>query len=219
MMRRIELLPSSYAENRRQRQTITAIIGVGVALVLLLALWWFALGGQISEAEDELARTQSINAKLQTQIAELQEFADLELEVQNKTLALQTVMAGDIDWPVLMTEIAIVIPGEVWLESLQAAAALVDVPVSVGTSTALVDVNTDVPFGSVSFTGRALSLEGVGKWQIQLGTVDKFEAIWLSDALLEPATGTTPETASFTSTIELNQKATRDRFAELGGAE
>jgi Tfp pilus assembly protein PilN len=216
MMRRVELLPASYAEKRRQRQTLSAIVVVGIALVGLVILWWFFLGNQISDAESDLAEVQAINADLQEQIDELQIYADLENEVNTKTAALVSVMTGDVDWPALMTEIAMIVPGEVWFDSLQASAAVLENATSVPTETAPVDINPKTVFGRISFSGRSLTMPGVAKWLIQLTKVNEFDAIWLNDANLTEATSDQPAVATFTNTVELGTKAASERLLDLG---
>jgi Tfp pilus assembly protein PilN len=208
MMKRIELLPARYAERRRQRQLVSGVVAVGVVLVLLLVGWWFLLESQISDKRDELAEVQAQNAQLQAQIDELQRFADLQAEVETKQAALVTVMTGDVDWPRLMTELAMVVPGEAWLDNLTASAAVLEGATTVGTETAAVRISDQTPFGRIQFTGNSLTMPGVAKWLIRLGTVRQFEAVWLNSAIRAEVT----EIVDFDNTIELNNKAASERF-------
>ncbi|MGH2693884.1 MAG: PilN domain-containing protein [Actinomycetota bacterium] len=217
MMRRIELLPTRYAERRRQRQTVGVIVGVGVVAVVLLVAWWFLLETQISDERDELAQVRAQNQQLQAQIDELARFAELDREVRDKETALQTVMVGDVDWPRLMTELAMVVPGEVWLQNLSASAAVLEGATAVGTETAVVRISPNTPFGRVQFTGNSLTMPGVAKWLIRLASVRQFEAIWLNNASRPEEEGTTVPVVDFDNTIELNRKAASERFQ--GGIE
>lgn len=210
MMRRIELLPASYLERQRQRRTVGIIIGAGIAAFVLLFVWWLFLGFQISDAEDELAAAQARNQQLEAQIAELQRFADLDAEVTAKRTALQSVMAGDVDWPSAMTEIAMVLPGEIWLTNMEASVGQTEGAAPVGTETATVQLNEDEAFARITFTGKSLSMPGVARWLIRLGTVREFEAIFLNDANEEETEGVT--TFTFTNTIEMNGRAASERF-------
>jgi Tfp pilus assembly protein PilN len=212
MMRQIDLLPSSYAEKRRERRTLSMIVGAGLALLLVLVAYWFMLGGQVSEAESDLAAAQQRNAQLQTQIAELQRFADLEAEVQAKELALKSVMNGDVAWPSVLTEIAMVVPGEVWLTDLNASAGVTEGATPVGTETAAVRVAQDQPTGRVQFTGGSLTMPGVSEWLIRLAGTKGFSAAWLNSAKETEGSGEEPTFIEFDSTIELNQKTLSNRF-------
>lgn len=211
MMRRIDLLPSVYEERRRQRRNVLSIVLAGVLILLLLVGWWFYLGLQIGDAEDELAEVQSRNAVLEQQIAELQRFAELAAEVEAKRTALQTVFAGDVDWPALLTEIAMVVPGEVWLTTMTASAGQTEGATPVGTETAPVRIAAREPFGRIAFTGNSLSMPGVARWMIRLETVREFFAVYLNNAAASGGE-TGVELVTFDSTLELSNRAASRRF-------
>ena len=211
MMRRIDLLPASYAERRKQRRTLSTILIGGLLVLLLLLGWWFYLGMQIDSAEEDLAEVQAENRVIEDKIAELQRFAVLEAEVQAKRTALQTVFAGDVDWPAVLTEIAMVIPGEVWLTNLTASAGTTEGATPVGTETALVRIDEREPFGRIDFTGRSLSMPGVAKWMLRLESVREFFAVYLNNATAGDE-NTVPRLIDFNSTLELGNKAASGRF-------
>ena len=212
MMRRIDLLPAVYEDRRRQRRNVTSVLIAGLLVLLLLVGWWFYLGMQINDAEDELAQVQAENAALESQIAELQRFADLAAEVEAKRTALQTVFAGDLDWPALLTEVAMVIPGEVWLTTLNASAGTTEGAAPVGTETAAVRIDTKEPFGRITFTGTSLSMPGVAKWMIRLESVREFFAVYLNSATAAEGEDGGIQTVTFDSTLELSDKAASRRF-------
>jgi Tfp pilus assembly protein PilN len=214
MMRQIDLLPATYAEHRRERRTLAMIIGAGLVLLLLLVAYWFMLGGQVADAESDLAAAQQRNSQLQTQITELQHFADLEAEVQAKETALKSVMNGDIAWPSVLTEIAMVIPGEVWLTELTASAGLTEGAAPVGTETAAVRVAGDRSMGRIQFQGSSLTMPGVSKWLIRLAGTRGFSAVWLNSANETQGSETESVVIEFDSTIELNEKTLSKRFLD-----
>jgi Tfp pilus assembly protein PilN len=213
MMRRIELLPQTYIEERRQRRKTATIVAGGLVLLTLLIGYWISLGVQISGARNELAQIQARNQTLQAEVAELQRFADLEAEVNEKRASLATVMAGDVDWPGVLTEVAMVVPGEIWLTNLTASAGQTEGATQVGTETAAVRVSTQEPFGRIQFTGSSLSMPGVAKWLVRLNTVKEFNALWLNNATEGEATDAV-EIVSFDSTLELSDRAASKRFQE-----
>lgn len=211
MMRRIDLLPAQYEERRRQRRNITFIFVAGLLVLLLLVGWLFFLNMQVDDANEELAEVQARNAVLEQQIAELQRFAELQAEVEAKRTALQTVFAGDVDWPALLTEIAMVVPGEVWLTSLSASAGTTEGAAPVGTETATVRIDQREPFGRMSFQGTSLSMPGVARWMIRLESVREFFAIFLNNAIASDAE-VGVQTVTFDSTLELTNRAASRRF-------
>jgi Tfp pilus assembly protein PilN len=214
MMRRIDLMPASYAERRQQRRAVGLVALGGLVLLVALLAWWVILGTQISAERERLAEVQARNNELQAQIDELARFAELEREVQQRRIALQTAMAGDVDWPALLTEVAMVVPGEIWLRNVQASAGTTEGATPVGTESAVVDVAQEQPFGRLQFEGTSLSMPGVGKWMIRLGGVKDFQAVWLNSATKTEGEAGTPETVDFSSTLELNDKSASLRFQE-----
>ena len=215
MMRRIDLLPERYLTQRKERRDLAFVIIAGVLVFLLLLTYWFVLGGQISGEKDDLNAAQQRNNDLRAEIAELQVFAELEAEAIAKRTALTTVMVGDIAWPSLLTELAMVIPGEVWLTQLTASAGATEGATPVGTETAPIRITSKTPVGRIQFNGSSLTMPGVAKWLIRQGTVNRFSAIWLNSATAQDD-GSASGIGLFTfdSTLELSERALSDRYVE-----
>ncbi len=223
MIRRVGLLPLRYERQRRERRRIGFTALTGLVVLAALVFWWFMIAGEIQEAGDQLALVEATNANLQSDIDELQSFAELADEVQKKRTALQQVMAGDVDWPALLTEVALVVPGEVWLTTLTASAGQTEGAAPVGTETAAVRISEKRAFGRVQFVGKSLSFPGIAKWLIRQETVEDFSAVWLNSATKEAqeasagaTTAAGPEVVTFDTTIELSGKIASRRFE--GGA-
>ncbi|HEX2049131.1 MAG TPA: PilN domain-containing protein [Actinomycetota bacterium] len=212
MMRRIDLLPESYAARRRHRRNVATIVIAALVALALLIGWWAVLGGQISSAESELAEVQARNDRLRSQIAELRQFELLEREVETKEQALATVMEGDVAWPVVLTEVAMLVPGEIWFENLTASAGQAEGATQVGTETAPIRDTTRAAFGRIQFQGASLSMSGVGKWLVRLASSGRFTSVYLNSAVRAEVEGAT-ETFDFDSTVELTRRAASDRFA------
>lgn len=210
MMRRIELLPESYLRKQRERRSIGLILLAGLGILLLLLVYWVKLGFEVDDAKEDLATVQSTNQGLSAQIAELQQFAQLDAEVQAKRQALVAVMTGDLDWPLLLTEVAMAVPGEVWLTNLTASAGNTEGSSPVGTETAPVRVSANIPTGRISFEGTSLSMPGVAKWLIRQEISKRFSSIFLTDAALTEEFSS--DAFNFTSTLELNENAYSERF-------
>ena len=213
MMRRIDLLPPSYLQRRRERSSLVVVAVATVVVVLLLIGWWFYLGLKVNDAETELAQLQAANQDLDRQIQDLQRFVLLENEVAAKRGALQTVMTGDVDWPGTLAEIAMVIPGEVWLTNLTASAGITEGASTVPTETSPIPISDLEPFGRIQFQGSSLTMPGVAKFLVRLESVDSFFASYLqSAASAEEEVGQT--TVAFTTSIELSDEASSGRFQQ-----
>jgi Tfp pilus assembly protein PilN len=212
-MQRIDLLPPSYAARRQDRRNRGYVIVAGLLVFVLLLGWYFMVRTQVSNARNELASVQQENASLQAQIEELQRFALLDAEVKAKRTALQTVFAGDIDWPAIMTEIAMVVPGEVWLDSITASAGATEGAAPVASEANEIRLSKQLPVGRISFAGNSVScMPGVAKWLIRLATVDEFEAAWIGSATEADTRPGCEPPVTYDSTLELNKKALSHRF-------
>ena len=213
MMRRIDLLPPSYLQRRRERSSLVIVIAATGLVVLLLVGWWFLLGMRVNDAEEELARVQAANQQLDAEIQELQRFVLLQNEVDAKRGALQTVMTGDVDWPGVLAEIAMVIPGEVWLTNLTASAGATEGATTVPSETSPIPLSDLEAFGRIQFQGQSLSMRGVAKWMVRLEGVDAFFATYLQSATAgdSPTGG---EVVQFGTTIELSDEAASGRFQQ-----
>ena len=215
-MRRIDLLPEIYERQRLERRNLFLVIIAGIVAFLLLIGWFVVLGIQVNRSEDTLSQRVAQNLVLQQQISELQQFADLETEVLNKRSALQTVMAGDLDWPVLLTEIAMVIPDDVWLTSLTSSAGATEGATSVPTETNPIDIDARPQFGRILFSGKALgSMRAVANWLIRLETVDEFLAVYLGSATEEESDTSSVKIYEFSTTLELGEKAVSKRYQDV----
>jgi Tfp pilus assembly protein PilN len=214
MMRRIELLPQAHLEQRRQRRVTAGVVIAGLVALTMLIGYWLVLGMQVADERNELAQVTARNQQLQAEIDELQRFAEMETELKAKEASLAKVTKGDVDWPGLLTEIAMVLPGEVWLTNLTASAGQTEGATQVGTETAPVRVSEEEPFGRIQFQGNSLEMTGVPKWLIRLGTVKEFNALWLNSADKSEGTEGSPEVVAFDSTLELDKEAASDRFQE-----
>lgn len=212
-MRRIDLLPAAYVQRRRERRNVSYVLIAGALVVFLLIGWYFLLRSDIADARDELAGINAQNAALQAEIDELARFAALDAEVKAKRTALQTVFAGDIDWPAIMTEVAMVVPGEVWLDTLTASAGATEGAAPVPSEANPIRLTRQLAVGRVSFTGNSAScMPGVAKWLIRLAAVDEFDAAWLGNASEADSRPGCEPPVTYASTLELNQKALSHRF-------
>ena len=226
MTQTIDLLPRRYAERRHQRQMVGVVAIAGLAALVLLILFWFYLGSQIATAQDDLEAAQATNTKLSTDVSRLQRYGALETSVTTRAADLSTVMANDVDWPSVLTEIGMVVPSNVQLTTITASAGAVEGATPVATETATVRVAKKAPYGRVSFQGSTLDMTTVSEWLQRLGAVPGFQAPYLNDATkasdttASTTTGTTsPQLVTFDTSVEMTARMAATRFRPPQGAE
>jgi Tfp pilus assembly protein PilN len=210
MMRRIDLLPSTYAEKRRDRRNIGLVLLAGLGVLALLVFYWVIIGARVDNKKDELTEVQAENVQLQDEIAKLQRFQSLATEVAEKRAALVAVTGLDIDWSALLTEVALVTPSDVWLTELTGSRAGSEGETPVESETATVRISKTAPSGRILFTGRALDMVDVATWMDRLRDVRGVTAVFLQNAVREEIEGQIVVT--FETSVELTEKARSNRF-------
>jgi Tfp pilus assembly protein PilN len=205
MMRQINLLPPEIAHRRRVRE-ITLLIGAaGLALLGVLVLILLVQTARVAGERGKLDDVRRQNASLQTQVNELEVVAQNQAELANKEKLLTTLTQNEVRWSVILNDISIRIPSDVWLTSFSGA---VSAPATQPAGTAT--------FGTVSFAGSTFTHLDVAKWLSRLEGINEFSFPYLTLSAKSGSDETGTETVSFNSTVELNGGALRRN--QPGGA-
>jgi Tfp pilus assembly protein PilN len=199
--RRINLLPPERAERRRARQISGSIVAAGLVLIGVLALIFVAEIFRLNGQKNTLKTQQETNAALQSQVATLSQFQQLETQLQQKTTLLKNVTQDEVRWSVVLADVSLVIPTDTWLTNLTASEA-----VSSGTQAAPGTAASQV-LGTIQLTGVTFSHLDVAKWLTRLAGVDAFTNTYLSisSKAVIGATGV----VNFNSSVELSDQAFR----------
>jgi len=200
--RRINLLPPERAERRRARQLTTSIAAAGVVLVILLALVFVAEIFRLNGQKHSLSTQQATNASLQSQVATLSQFQQLETQLQQKTTLLKNVTQDEVRWSVILADVSLVIPTDTWLTNLTATET-----VNTGTQAAPGAGAVNQPLGTIQLTGVTFSHLDVAKWLTRLAGVDAFTNTYLSISS-KSVIGAT-NVVNFSSSVELSDQAFR----------
>jgi Tfp pilus assembly protein PilN len=198
--RRINLLPPEREERRRARQVTTTIVAAGVALVVLLALIYAAEIIRLHGQKNALEAQQAANATLQSQVAQLSQFQQLEVQLQQKTTLLNNVTQDEVRWSVVLADVSLVIPSDTWLTSLSGTQTVTTGAQSSGST-------TSQALGTIQMTGVTFSHLDVARWLTRLAGVDAFTNTYLSlssKAVIGP-TGV----VNFNSSADLSNQALR----------
>jgi Tfp pilus assembly protein PilN len=211
---RINLLPPEIYERQRLRRRTAVVIAVGIILLAGVGAFYFLQVLRLNAVEDDVAQQEAENARLQQEISELQEIADLQTEIESTRTLLSSLLSDRVLWSGILRDISLVIPGEAWLEGLTGSLTTA-VP---GTTEAPTVEATTQPaglVGQISFTGFAFDHRDVALWLSRLEDVRGFVNPWLSNSAKTPIGET--EVVQFESSVDLSEQALARRGPGGGG--
>lgn len=194
--RRINLLPPDLAKKRRARQLGAAIGAAGLALVAVLALIFVVQEVRLRGERNRLAEQEDRNAAIQAEIDELREFGTLERQLQERIELIQGLAADEVRWSVVLADISLVIPSDVWLTSFTGSLGQGD------------------ELGSLQLNGTGFTHVDSATWLTRLDRVEGFVFPYLS--LSQKGELGNVEIVNFNSTVDLSPAALR---ANQRGAE
>jgi Tfp pilus assembly protein PilN len=213
-MRQINLLPPEVVRRRRARR-LTTLLSIGVAgLVVLMLLIYVVEAARLSSANSQLARQQHTNATLQAKVDQLSSFARDQQTLANKRQILASLTQNEVRWSVILSDLATIIPQNVWLTQLTGTVQ-VQAPGAATTTSAGQPVPTT--YGQIQLTGCALPdpdgphLEVAG-WLVRLGVPREFANAYLTLS----AIGSSTCPVTFNSSVSLSSFALRRN--QTGGA-
>jgi Tfp pilus assembly protein PilN len=125
-MRPVNLIPleDRRGEKRPLRTGPLAYVVVGVLAVALLGtILVVTTGNQISQRKAQVASLQSQVTQTQSEAQTLQPFTNFASMQQARDQTVASLATSRFDWERVLRELAIVIPGDVWLTNLSANSA------------------------------------------------------------------------------------------------
>lgn len=181
-MRAVNLLPRDAGRSASKKSKPVAMVGLVGAVVLLAGLGggFFVTSSGLAKKEEELANRQT--ELLATPKPEPKQAADVSpLEGQRapRVNALSAALADRVSWDRVLRRFSLVLPDDIWLQSLAASA-----PVAVDPAAA-----TTAPAPGFSMTGRTYSHDGVARLLKRLQALPDLENVQLQSSHLGEAAG------------------------------
>lgn len=180
-MSQVNLLPPELRQRQVVRRQTAFIALVGVGVLVLIAVFYFFQTVRLSSSKDALATQEAKNGQLQSQIAELQPFADLQQTLEAKKQLHDTLFLNEVSWSGVLLDVSRMIPDTSYLTSL---AGSVGVPTGTQVGAAapvpgLVDTGI---VGSMTFAGVAKETETISSWLTRLEEVKGWVNPWVNSA-------------------------------------
>jgi type IV pilus assembly protein PilM len=191
-LRRVDLLPLEVSRRRAERRQL-ALAGGGVAVFTALLIALFLLrGGQVNDARSDADQAEARAARLQQQVAGLQDVSGLEQEIAQRRETVTSVLQDDVAWTRLLQEVATVIPNDVWLTSFNGVKG---------------------EPGTISVTGMGFDHTSSARWLLRVGELDALTGLWLPSSVVS-ASGAR-ELVTFSSSASLTEASRSDRAARF----
>jgi Tfp pilus assembly protein PilN len=195
-MRAINLIPRDEGRTRRQpgAVSLTAVLGA-VLLTAVLCGWFLMASSGVSDKQAELDGLRAELAAIPPPPPPPASTSTLVAEKDARLTLLGKALGTRIAWDRILREISLVIPSDVWLESMTTNgpdAAAVPQP-----------GQTELPKGAFSITGYTYSHDGVARLLARLSVIPHLEKVKLGSSVLDTE-GARP-TVKFSITASLRQ--------------
>ncbi len=169
---RVNLLPSEV----RQRESVTrqrGLAAVGVLLLIVaLGAVWFWKTSQVDDARVVLAEEEARVQELQAEIAELNEYAQIQTALANADESVARVFGGEVGVAGILQDLAVVMPPDTELNELD----YVVTPEA-----------ASVTVGEMILTGRTIDRHapGLERMLLELDKVAAFKALYFGSAAVD----------------------------------
>lgn len=150
-MIRINLLPRERIRVPVPAPFRIGLVLVGVLVVAIAAAWWY-LGARNAAVRGEITTLNEQITELEPKVRRVEELNRLIAAAERKEQLLHRLEAGRVPWAQVLLELRTIIPRDVWLTQVSAAAD-----------------------GSLVFNGMGLSYVSVARFMVNLESSAMFE--------------------------------------------
>jgi Tfp pilus assembly protein PilN len=176
----VNLLPPELRERQAIRRTTSLVVAAGLAVLALIGIFYVFQVQRLSQVQSDLEAQQSRNAQLGTQIASLQEFADLQAELASKEALVGEIFVNEVSWSSALLDVSRVIPDASYLTNMSGQI----------TPTVVGEVATEPTggtpetslIGNMTFAGVANQTETIATWITRLEDVRGWVNAWVNSA-------------------------------------
>ncbi|TML41738.1 MAG: type IV pilus assembly protein PilM [Actinobacteria bacterium] len=191
-VRRISLLPSEVAVVREERRQATLVGALVAVLAVILVGLWAARGSQVSDQRHKAEAAEAKQASLQRQVGSLQGVTKLDGDISQREQGVRSVLSNDVAWTRFITDVASVMPSDVWMTSFQ------------GTSGSP---------AKVIFNLNGFDHTSTARWLLRIGDLSSVTGLWV------PSSTKSTNLVTFSSNANLTPSSyAKDRVDNYIGA-
>ena len=208
-MSQVNLLPPELREEQAVRRRTSLVIAAGIILLGLIGAFYVLQTQRLSDVQGELEAQQAHNAELNAQIAELQQYADLQAQLAAKQDLIASLFVNEISWSGALLDVSRVIPDASYLTDLtgQLLATAAGVPGESPTTPSGGTPETTL-IGNMTFSGVADQTETIATWLTRLEQIEGWVNAWVNSAQENEAFS---GIYTFSNGIDLTQLAATER--------
>ncbi len=199
-MRPINLLPPEFGRKRLRRRRMALLSFVFAAYIAVLGMGVLIWSGRVDDARRDAEAQNTIVQTLQRQVIGLADSGELAIRFQEKADLVNTALSRDVDWGIIMNDLARLLPPRLWVETFSGTVLSENIPGVVG---------------QVSFSGVGFDFPDVSAWLRALDS-EQFSGItgtWVN-TLSQGVVGN-EAVVTFASTAVLTSAAVTNRAANL----
>jgi Tfp pilus assembly protein PilN len=201
-MTQVNLLPVEVNERVKSRRITTVIAAGAGAALILLGFVFLVQASRLSSVNHQLVTQQAEDSRLQSQVTQLQHYAQLKQQVAEKQAMVTSITAHQVEWSGVLRDLSMVIPGDVWLTSFQGTLANSQAGTSATPSGPATPAAPGTSFvGNLQFNGGALSHPDVALWLTRLQKIDGWVNPWISSSVAANGSVTFQGTTDLTNDV------------------
>jgi Tfp pilus assembly protein PilN len=196
-MRAVNLLPR---DEKRQRQQpgavlLTGVLG-GVLVVAVLAGAFLMTSSKVSDRQAELDALRAELAAIPPAPQAPVDSSGLETQKNDRVTVLGKALGSRVAWDRVLREVSLVLPEDIWLESLTANAADPNFTPTPG--------KTEAPPGGFTISGYSYSHDGVARLLARLSVLPELDRPTLGSSVID--TTKARDVVKFTISATLKQE-------------
>lgn len=172
MTRRINLIPPSERARTTTNIGMLGFVALAILVVFALGLGYYLLNSSLDDRKQQLELAQQETQALQSQVAALKQYGELDSQRKQVEAVVQGAYASRTLVADILNNLSLVLPDNVWFNSLNLSTADPGSEPGVGGATD----------SSVDFSGNTYSFEDVAQLLVRLQLMTSLSDIKLSSA-------------------------------------
>lgn len=213
-MRPVNLIPAEQRHGQRapMRGGPLAYIVVGALVAALAGVTLLVVSGnQISERKQEVSQLEREDASVKARAAKLDAYTQFRSLHDQRVATVTSLADSRFDWERVMRELALVLPGDVWLTNLTGT----DNPAVSPEGAAGVALRSSVPGPALALVGCAHSQEAVAGFVQALKDIDGVTRVGVESSALGGGSGGESVSSDSASGGGASSCQTRDFIAQF----